>query len=238
MLGSRSGHPKPRLAELPVEASVPSGESRLRAWMRRASFGGMTVDRAIRWWPPVGLLAMLVLGWIVGRGPTPVDDWFARFARAVFGAYPRWLLVFTDWWLLGPVFAICVMAALYRRRWRLAVVMVVCSFAAIEITEACKRLFERHKGGALAYPSGHITLVVVVLGMVVLLAGGRLWAVTVAVAVGLLGMFGLVCTFHYFTDTTGAGLVGTAMVCVAARLTGGTAVILGSPIVDTAGRKD
>jgi ribose/xylose/arabinose/galactoside ABC-type transport system permease subunit len=57
---------------------------------------------------------------------------------------------------------------------------------------------------------------VVVLGMVVLVAGGASWAVLVAVGFCLLGMVGQGITYHYFTDTVGALLLGTAIVCVAA----------------------
>ena len=58
------------------------------------------------------------------------------------------------------------------------------------------------------------------MGMVVLVAGGALWAVLVAVACCLLGMVGQAVTYHYFTDTVGALLLGTAIVCVAALASG------------------
>lgn len=203
-----------------------------------ASFGEVTVERAIRWWPAVGVLAMLMLGCAVGKGPTAVDEGFARCARELVGGLPNRLLVLTEWWLLGPVLALSVAAALCRRRWRLAVVMAAFPFVAIELNEAAKRLFERHKGSVLAYPSGHTTLVVVVMGMVVLVAGGRLWAVVTAGTVSVLGMFGLASTFHYVTDTIGAALLSTAMICVAARVAGCVPSSRGSPLVDTGPRKD
>jgi membrane-associated phospholipid phosphatase len=83
-----------------------------------------------------------------------------------------------------------------------------------------KRLFDRQSDSALAYPSGHTTTMVVVMGMVVLVAGVALWAVLVAVAYCLLGMIGQAVTYHYFTDTVGALLLGTAIVCVAALTLG------------------
>ena len=184
---------------------------------------------AMRWWPPVGLLAALALGLVVGKGPTPVDTWFSKKAHGVVGAHPGWFLVFTDRWLLVPVLAATVAAALLRRQWRLAAVTLICPFTAILITEVLKRMFERQKGGALAYPSGHMTVVVAVMGMLVLVAGGRLLAVTAAVVVSLLSMVGLACTYHYLTDTIGAALVSTAMVCVAARFAGCVAARGGSP---------
>lgn len=183
----------------------------------------------MHWWPPVGLLAALALGFVVGKGPTPVDNWFSKKAHGVVGAHPGWALAFTDWWLLGPVLAATVAAALLRRQWRLAAVTLICPFTSILITEVLKRIFERQKGGALAYPSGHMTLVVAVMGMVVLVAGGRLWAVAAAVVVSLLSMVALACTYHYLTDTIGAALVSTATVCVAARLAGCVAARGGSP---------
>ena len=64
-------------------------------------------------------------------------------------------------------------------------------------------------------PSGHVTALVVVLSLAVVAAGWAAWAVLVAVAVCLLGVFSIACTFHYFTDTIGALLLGTAVMCVA-----------------------
>jgi hypothetical protein len=52
--------------------------------------------------------------------------------------------------------------------------------------------------------------------MVVLMAGAVMWSVAVAVAVSLLGMIGQGATYHYFTDTVGGLLLGSAVVCVAA----------------------
>ena len=151
-------------------------------------FNEVTVVSLTRWWPPVGVLTMLLLGWVVGTGSTPVDNWFSRDAREAIGEHPGWLLVFTGWWVLAPVLAACVGVALYRRQWRLAVVALVCPLVTIEIGEAFKRLFDRRNGDYLEYPSGHTALVVAVLGMVVLVAGGRLWAVIVAVVVSTLGI--------------------------------------------------
>ena len=50
-----------------------------------------------------------------------------------------------------------------------------------------------------------------------LVAGGALWAVLVAVSYVALGHDrAWASTFHYFTDTVGGMLLGTAIVCVAA----------------------
>jgi uncharacterized membrane protein YbhN (UPF0104 family) len=65
--------------------------------------------------------------------------------------------------------------------------------------------------------------------MVVLVAAWRWWAIAVAVAAILLGIVGLACTYHYFTDTVGSVLYATAMVCVAARLAGAVPAHAGYP---------
>jgi hypothetical protein len=56
---------------------------------------------------------------------------------------------------------------------------------------------------------------------VVLVAGARRWVVTVAVLVVVLGMFAVGLTFHYFTDTVGAVLVGTGVLALGARFAAG-----------------
>ena len=178
------------------------------------------VDVFVRGWPPIGLVAMLVLGWTVGIGPTTVDDWFTRLADELVGTHQGWLLFVTDRRVLGPVLGTAVAVALCRRQWRLAVVALVSPGLAIALTEGFKRLFERHKGAALAYPSGHMTLVVVVMGIVVVVAGYRLWAITIAIAASLLAIFGLASTYHYLTDTIGAALSTTAVLCVSALAAG------------------
>jgi membrane-associated phospholipid phosphatase len=97
---------------------------------------------------------------------------------------------------------------------------VVSPVVALVLEQLLKRLFGREKGGAsgsLAYPSGHTTVMVVVLGMVLLAVGAGLWVLGSAIVYCLLGMIGQGATYHYFTDTIGALLLGTAVVCVAAR---------------------
>jgi hypothetical protein len=157
---------------------------------------------------------MLLLGWAVGKRSTPVDDWFSRHRHSP----AQWLLFFTDAWVLALVLTAAVAVALYRRRWRLAAVMVVSPAVAVALVQLFKRLFDRQKGGSLAYPGGHVTVTVVVLGMVVLLAGAAVWAVLVAITFVVLGMLGQAVTYHYFTDTVGGLLLGTAIVCVAVQL--------------------
>jgi hypothetical protein len=168
----------------------------------------------VRLWPAIGLTAMLLLGWVVGKRSTLVDDWFLQYRHSP----AQWLLFFTDARVLALVLTAAVAVALYRRRWRLAAVMVVSPVVAVALVQLFKRLFDRQKGGSLAYPGGHVTVTVVVLGMIVLLAGAAVWAVLVAVVCVLLGMLGQAVTYHYFTDTVGGLLLGTVIVCMAAQL--------------------
>ncbi|MEO8814630.1 MAG: phosphatase PAP2 family protein [Mycobacterium sp.] len=166
------------------------------------------------------MLATLALGWAVGDGTTSVDSWFHRITREALGGQPRWLLIFTSSQLALAVLVSCQLVALRRRQWKLSTAVLVCPFLATAIGEALKRLFDRRNGPYLEYPSGHTTLLVTALGMMVVIAAARVWAVTVAVAVSLLGMLGLIaCGYHYLTDTIGAALLATTLVCGAARLT-------------------
>lgn len=112
---------------------------------------------------------------------------------------------------------VCVLlVALYRRRWRLAAVIGAAPFLAVLAARIAKRLFGRYKDDALAYPSGHTTVAVVVLGMAVLVAGAATWMVITATVAAALGVVGQGVTYHYFTDAIGAVFLGTALVAVVA----------------------
>ena len=155
---------------------------------------------------------MIVLGLAVGKGSTPLDDWFLRLGHGPVGmlhdlANPLLLIVLV---LVVPS------AALFRRRWRFAAVALLFPPAAYLLVQFIKPFFGRMKDGGLAYPSGHITITTVVFGLFVLMAGGALWAVLVAVAYEALAMVGVGSTFHYFTDTVGGVLLGTSVVALAA----------------------
>jgi hypothetical protein len=174
----------------------------------------MTVPTAVRWWPLVGLVGLVALGLLVGKGSTPLDDWFTRS-----GATHAWLgrlLFFTDLRVLVTVALLVVAAALCQRRWRLAVVCAGTPLVAVGMARTCKRLFGRLSDGVPAYPSGHTTLLVVLLGLAVLVAGVTAWSVVGAAVVTVLGMLGQAFTYHYFTDTVGALFLGTTVLCVAA----------------------
>jgi hypothetical protein len=170
------------------------------------------MTRAAAWWPPVAVAAMVVLGVAVGTGTTGLDAWFAD------RDFPRWWRVAVDWRVLLAVLAATFAVALWRGRWRLAIATVFCPPLAIAVVWTVKPLFGRLSGGALAYPSGHVTTLVVVSGLVVLAAELRRWALAAAALAVAVGMLAVGSTFHYFTDTVGALLLGTAIVTLAARV--------------------
>ncbi|EHB55905.1 phosphoesterase PA-phosphatase related protein [Mycolicibacterium rhodesiae JS60] len=164
----------------------------------------------MRWWPPIGVAAMVLLGCAVGPGSTPIDDWFQR------GSVLGWLLFFTDQRTVGVILLGVLALAVVRQRWLLAVLVVATPVAAVWLSRVFKDWFGREKDGAVAYPSGHTTLMVVVLGMVILVAGARLYFVVMAIVWVLLGMLGQAVTYHYFTDAIGGLLLGSSLVCAAA----------------------
>jgi membrane-associated phospholipid phosphatase len=158
---------------------------------------------------------MVILGLAVRHGSTPLDDWFHQHGRHV-----RDLMFLANPWLLASVVLATLAVALYRRQHRLAVAAAVCPLLAMGLARLLKPVFGRERGLAYAYPSGHTATFVVVMGMVVLVAGAALWAVLAAVVYCLLAILGVGVSFHYFTDTVGGLLLGTAIVCVAALTSG------------------
>ncbi|BBY63280.1 phosphatase PAP2 family protein [Mycolicibacterium helvum] len=152
---------------------------------------------------------MALLGWAVGTGSTPIDDWFQRARGSGLG----WLLFFTDQRTIAVILIGALALAVYRQRWLLAVLVVATPVVAVWFTRLFKDWFGREKGGALAYPSGHTTLMVVALGVLIVVVGARRWIVAVAIVWALLGMLGQAVTYHYFTDAIGGLLLGSAIVC-------------------------
>ncbi|WNG93388.1 phosphoesterase PA-phosphatase [Mycobacterium sp. ITM-2016-00318] len=171
--------------------------------------------RALLLWSGIAVTAVCVLGWAVGKRSTPLDSWFHDFRNTPL----PWLLIFTDPWLLTIALLFGVFIALYLGRHRLAMLMVAAPLVGIALAQLLKRWFGRLSGSSLAYPSGHTTAAVVVMGMLVLLAGAAWWAVVVASVVSVLGAIGQGVTYHYITDSVGALLLGSAVVCIAAVVT-------------------
>ncbi|MBI3691581.1 MAG: phosphatase PAP2 family protein [Mycolicibacterium aromaticivorans] len=157
---------------------------------------------------------MALLGWAVGKGSTAVDDWFQQAHGSGLGR----LLFFTDQRTVAVILVGVLALAAYRRRWPLVAAVAVSSVAAVWLSRFFKEIFGRQKGGAVAYPSGHTTLMVVVLGMVLLVVGARLYVIAIAIVWALLGMLGQAVTYHYFTDAVGGLLLGSAIACLAAAL--------------------
>ena len=174
----------------------------------------------IRWWPPVGLSALVLLGLVVGNRSTALDDLFVRAGEE----HPRLgvLLFFTDPVVLSVLVAAALGVAVWRRRWRLVVVTLVTPAVALAAMRILKHVFGRTKGdpSALAFPSGHMTMTVAVLGVGVLVVGASAGALVVATAWTVLAMLGQSFTYHYFTDTVGAVLLSTSLVCMAAWAAG------------------
>jgi hypothetical protein len=173
---------------------------------------------AVRWWPLVGVAALVVLGYAVGHGSTSLDDWF----HALGAEHPLIgrLLFFTDARVLFVATAIVFGAALAQSRWRFAAVVAVAPLAAIVLSRLAKRFFDRYRDDALAYPSGHTTTAFVIVGLVVLLVGVSFWSLTIAGAWMALGVLGQGVSYHYFTDAIGALFLGSALVCLAAWAAG------------------
>lgn len=166
----------------------------------------------IRWWPALAVTAMLLLGWLVGKSSTPVDDWFQRFRHSPL----RRLSVIADPRLLLAVGLVVLAVACLQRRWWLASMTVIAPIVGITIVRFLKPVFDRDKGGGLAYPSGHLTATTIVIGLAVIAAGAASWAVVSAVVAVALAMLGVGVSFHYFTDVVGGVLLGSAVVCAAA----------------------
>lgn len=165
-------------------------------------------------WPFVGMPLMVLLGLGVRDGATPVDGFFQQAN----GGPLHSLLFFTDPRTVSAVMLGSLAVAVFRRLWALLPLIVLAPYLGVWASQVLKPLFGRMKGDALAYPSGHTTLMVVALGMLLLAVGARRWAlVAVGVFAGL-GILGQATAYHYFTDSVGSLLLGTSLVCLAAAV--------------------
>jgi membrane-associated phospholipid phosphatase len=165
-----------------------------------------------------GLAGLTLLGLAVGKGSTPLDDWFHDLGDQRPGL--RDLLVFTDGYVVLTLCAIVLIVALVQRRWRLAVVTAVAPLVGVALARLGKQVFGRTRDGVVAYPSGHTTLATIVFAAAVLLIGVAAWTVVIAVMIMVLAVIGQAVSYHYFTDTVGALFLGSAVVCAAVGLAG------------------
>jgi hypothetical protein len=168
---------------------------------------------------------MVALGLMVGHGPTAFDDRALRVMQRVLGPDPVWMLYFS--WALPMMvtLGIAVVIALVRRRRRLAVVVALCPLLSVIATRLLKPLFGRYKGDALAYPSGHTTVVITVMAMLVLAVGVSLWMLLFAAVVTVVGGLSMAATdLHYLTDNIGSMFLASATVCLAVLAAGPQAV--------------
>jgi membrane-associated phospholipid phosphatase len=165
----------------------------------------------------IGLPLMVLLGMGVRGGATPVDAWLQQ----AHGTPLSSLLVFTDYRTAQALLITSVMVSLYRRLWSLLPVIVLLPLIAVAASSVLKPVFGRMKEQGLAYPSGHTTVMVVLLGVLILAVGIRRWLVWAAVAFAGLGILGQSVTYHYFTDALGSVLLGTSLVRWARRRTRG-----------------
>lgn len=159
----------------------------------------------------IGLPMMVLLGMGVRGGATPVDAWLQQ----AHGTPLSSLLVFTDYRTAQALLITSVVVSLYRRLWSLLPVIVLLPLIAVAASSVLKPVFGRMKEQGLAYPSGHTTVMVVLLGVLLLAVGIRRWLVWAAVAFAGLGILGQSVTYHYFTDALGSVLLGTSLVCLA-----------------------
>lgn len=155
---------------------------------------------------------MVLLGLGVRDGATPVDAWMQQARGGPLGS----LLLFTDYRTTQTLLAATVAVALFRRLWALVPLALLTPAVGVLSAETLKPIFGRIKGEALAYPSGHTTVMVIAVGMLILAVGIRRWLVWAAIVFAVLGILGQAVTYHYFTDALGAVLLGTSLVCIAA----------------------
>lgn len=172
---------------------------------------------------------MVVLGLVVGPRNTPFDIAALDAMNRFLGTDPHWMLWFTWGIAMVALLFFAIVVALWRRRWRVAVVVAVCPVVSLIGSRVLKKLFGRSKGDgdywAHAYPSGHTTVVTTVTAMVVLAFGFTVWRAVPAAVASVLGGIGMAATdFHYLTDIFGGWLWATSLVCIAVLAAGPQAV--------------
>jgi membrane-associated phospholipid phosphatase len=132
------------------------------------------------------------------------------------------MLVPTEPVLLVIIMGLVAMAAVARRRPRLAVLAVVGPLVAVGVNALLKPAIGRTiNNGNLAFPSGHTTGLVAVLTVLVLAVATRKslaslmiavgFVITIVAAIALIGM-----KYHYVTDTIGGACLALATVLAVA----------------------
>lgn len=157
---------------------------------------------------------------IVGEWARPHDVWGAAQVRAdlvVHGLRPAVLAA-----LLAAFTVACGMK---RRSMRLVWFVGSVGLATVALTAATKTAMGRPdthgsitNGFGGSFPSGHVTTVIVCLGLAVLVARPRarrwVWLVP-ALGGGLMAASLLLQATHWFTDVVGGGLLATGLLAVA-----------------------
>jgi undecaprenyl-diphosphatase len=177
------------------------------------------------------LVLEALLGLHVRGGTTPlhIDKVGARIAAQNLGRLDSPQFLDKVVWLGAPDFVLPMVAALavwaWRRRDRFGMALsVVGPVAALVTTEVIvKPLVDRTNGGALAYPSGHVTGATALATVAVLLAyrhGGRDRAALVAAVVAIVPLVVAVGVvrigWHWATDAAGGLAAGMAGVLATA----------------------
>lgn len=157
------------------------------------------------------LLDGQVASWLSGQP-------FRQFRRPML-----WLSLLGSGWVLVPL-TIVASVLLWRRRHRLALAVPALVAGAITLETVIKWIVARPRphGTAYAFPSGHVFLAVVVVGIGLYLLWtepirrGWRWAGTVAgvAVIGGVALSRLSLGLHWFTDVVG-GLTGGAAYLVA-----------------------
>lgn len=148
-------------------------------------------------------------GTLASAGLGPLIDLFNRIGQAIV-----WVGV-----IVGIVIAFAV-----RRRWDVAVLVLLGGLSEVAVALS-KTSFDRSRPLPLtgveftgadvgSYPSGHVTRVLVTLGVLALYATPRRWRAVacalVALSVGLMAIARIAVLEHWLTDTLGSLLLGAA----------------------------